>query len=488
MSHWICSVPNPPDPKVLGDVRLFAVIGTWMEEDIIQSTVQNAQTQGCERVFLVDNESTDGTVQAARQAGAILARSFRTERYDETERLRHMNAVVQEVSAAEGDNHLWWLFLDADEFPHGPFGLRLIDYLRTLDERFRVVGSRFFDHYPGSAPAYSLGAHPLDCQPLCEELAFPMCPSLHRKHSLVRYDRNGAPVEMDRGFHLVRCDEPLWEPAQPIFLHHFPYREEARTRARLATLWARPNGHASRALESHDTHMLARYRSLDAVYCQEWNRVVNFVALDPMARTMVPPPRPTGVSLRPWEDSVPAEHQPILRWYSPVGAWKYSQKVRFAYGDDTSYRKGMAFLDGHGTIEDWGCGFGDARSFVRLSSYVGVDGSSPYADRIVDLATYRSGTDCLFMRHVLEHNVEWRTILDNAVASFRKRMALIVFTPFAPATHVIATATHVTSVQIPDISFKKGDLTQGFAHLTFSEETLITNTQYGIEHLFYIER
>src|SRR3712207_6253822 len=38
-------------------------------------------------------------------------------------------------------------------------------------------------------------------------------------------------------------------------------------------------------------------------------------------------------------------------------AWDYSAYDQpTAYGDDTTYSKGMAFLDGHGTIEDWGCG------------------------------------------------------------------------------------------------------------------------------------
>ena len=64
-----------------------------------------------------------------------------------------MNEVVAEVSAAEPDDHLWWLFLDADEFHHGPFGMTLRGYVRTLDRQFRVVGMRCFDHYPDRQPA-----------------------------------------------------------------------------------------------------------------------------------------------------------------------------------------------------------------------------------------------------------------------------------------------------------------------------------------------
>ena len=72
MNEWITSVANPPEPDVLTRVRLFAVLGTWMEADIVADSVRNALTQGCERVYLVDNGSTDDTVEVAVGQGAIL--------------------------------------------------------------------------------------------------------------------------------------------------------------------------------------------------------------------------------------------------------------------------------------------------------------------------------------------------------------------------------------------------------------------------------
>lgn len=172
-----------------------------------------------------------------------------------------------------------------------------------------------------------------------------------------------------------------------------------------------------------------------------------------------------------------------------VGAWNYDQVDKFYYGDDTSYKKGIAFLDGHGAIEDWGCGFAHAKTFVKESRYVGIDGSSiNYADKIVDLRTYTSETDCIFMRHVLEHNYDWREILANAVASFKKRMVLIIFTPLAETTRQIATSQILTSSTVPDISFRKDDLTDFFNHCKYAEELLATDTQYKTEHIFYIEK
>ena len=167
----------------------------------------------------------------------------------------------------------------------------------------------------------------------------------------------------------------------------------------------------------------------------------------------------------------------------------FGEKFRpFAYGDDVTYEKGMAFLAGHGVVEDWGCGFTRARRFAPSDGYVGVDGCSPHADIIADLTTYRSTADCIFMRHVLEHNADWRRILGNAIRSFRKRMVLIVFTPLSPITRVIATSAELTEVPVPDIAFRREDLVACFGDLQFSEESVASDTQYGGEHIFYLRK
>ena len=57
-----------PTPISLDRSTKFAVsciVGAWMEADVIGATVKNALTQGCERVFLVDNDSHDETVAEA---------------------------------------------------------------------------------------------------------------------------------------------------------------------------------------------------------------------------------------------------------------------------------------------------------------------------------------------------------------------------------------------------------------------------------------
>jgi hypothetical protein len=297
---------SPAEPRPLDSARLFAVLGTWMEEDVVAATVANCFAQGCERVYLVDNESPDRTVERAVAAGATLATTFPSELYDEGERVRQMRRVADAVSSSERAGHIWWLFLDADEFYHGPRGLTLRDYLAGLDRRFRVVGARFFNHLPGGGPAYVEARHPLDFQPLCYEVRAPYCDRGHWRHPLVRWDRDSPALVPDEGFHTSACSDLLIEPAEAVFFHHFPFRAEADTRRRLSTLFGGATPTSTRVpAGAHVVHLQRRLRSLDAVYRQRW------------AEMPVHPPCAPGYvpDLRPWEEWVEPADRDVARWY-----------------------------------------------------------------------------------------------------------------------------------------------------------------------------
>jgi Glycosyl transferase family 2 len=309
---WVVAIDQPQPARPLDDFRLFAIIGAWMEEDVIAATVANAITQGCERVFLVDNDSRDGTVREAVAAGAELAEVFATEKYDEVLRLDVMNRVVREKSENDGSEHIWWLWLDADEFPHGPRGLTVREFLEPLDRQFRIVGGRFVNHFPDREPAYVSGRHPLDFQPLCEEHLLG-CKLKHRKHPLQRYDRGGVPILSDRGFHrATSAEQPLLEPTEAVYLHHFPYREEGVTRRRLALLCGSDESGRTRVQEGDIAAdgMVPRFQTLDAVYRGDWDQVRNyrFDGEFSVARPI------------PWTTLAAPEDLVIRRWYADAAA------------------------------------------------------------------------------------------------------------------------------------------------------------------------
>lgn len=307
---WVVQRRNPATPEVLDEFKLFAVIGTWMEEDIIEATVRNAFTQGCDRVFITDNASSDATVETAIAAGAEVVESYMTARYDEYLRIRLMNDVAWRISNADGADHIWWLWLDADLFPHGPRGLTIREYLATLDQSFRIVGARFFNHYPSTEPHYIPGFHPLDFQPLCEELSFRTCWAWHRTHPLRRFDRGRPRIWSDIGLHLAHSDEhPLLEPAEAIFDHHFPFRDRKTTVRRAATQFAVDQAGISRVdpAQPEHGHMNMRARSVQAVYAQDWQNV-------PVE--LVGGCRRPHVEPVPWQELVDPVHVPVKRWYA----------------------------------------------------------------------------------------------------------------------------------------------------------------------------
>jgi len=253
----------------------------------------------------VDNDSSDATVERAVGAGAVLAESFHTESYQEHIRVLLMNAVVARVSLETGEPHVWWLWMDADEFPEGPDGTTVLEYLRTLDRRFRVVGSTYYNHFPTDKPEYLRGFHPVDLQPMCElyvrdRLRF--CPQPHFKHPLQRFDSSGPFAMSIIGFHGVNtlAAEPLLEPRGGIVTHHVQYRDEELTRARMVRLCA-GEGRNSHNHALGNTEIGKRFASMDAVYARRWGEVDNLRVRGPSS----------GVHPERWPQP------PAHRWYTP---------------------------------------------------------------------------------------------------------------------------------------------------------------------------
>jgi hypothetical protein len=106
-------------------IEMYAVVSTWYDGDIIQATVRNCFEQGCSRVYILDNASPDDTVEVAERAGAIIANVYHTDMYDDDYRCRLQNEIVHRTTTEEKLSNLWWLTLDADEFPVAPDGGRL---------------------------------------------------------------------------------------------------------------------------------------------------------------------------------------------------------------------------------------------------------------------------------------------------------------------------------------------------------------------------
>ena len=159
------------------------------------------------------------------------------------------------------------------------------------------------------------------------------------------------------------------------------------------------------------------------------------------------------------------------------------------YGDATTYRLAAAFMAELDEVEDWGCGKGGFRLFCQ-GRYKGVDGShTPYADVIADLATYRSSAQGILLRHVLEHNYQWEEVLKGAVASFQKKLCIVLFTPFSEGATRELAHNKALGVDVPDLALAQSEIERHLTGLRWRLfRDLATKSQYKVEHVYCIWR
>ena len=161
------------------------------------------------------------------------------------------------------------------------------------------------------------------------------------------------------------------------------------------------------------------------------------------------------------------------------------------FGDTCTYQLGAEFLSDCITVEDWGVGTGGFKRFRPDAK--GIDGSlTPFAELVTDLRFYKSKPEGIFMRHVLEHNWDWKTILDNALTSATKKLALVLFIPLEEVSREIQEDSLLNKnggVDVPNIALGHGEVMSIIAKYgcRVIQETYETETQYGKETLFLIE-
>ena len=159
------------------------------------------------------------------------------------------------------------------------------------------------------------------------------------------------------------------------------------------------------------------------------------------------------------------------------------------YGSTETYEQTVPWLaETCAVIEDWGAGPCWGRRWVpETVAYRPIDWSAvavaKWGGQVADLAGYRSDADGILIRHVLEHNHAWAAILDNALASFRKRMCLVTFIPFSAASHMQAPDSPGL-----DWSFARADLTAPMGELLVTDYGVASDTAFGREHVFKLER
>lgn len=199
-------------------MQLNAILCTWNEEDVISATIKHAFAQGCSNVYLIDNSSTDDTVKRAINAGAKLLLRFETKFFDEYEKIHNLNAAVMAINMQSRDKHIWWLYIDADEFPNIDCNLNIYNFLNTLDSSVGAIQGYMHNHIPTHKPHYVSGYHPVDFMQICNKTKISKIP-------LIKYVKNSPHIYSMGGAHTFDSNgNDFAVLMDSLNIHHFNYK------------------------------------------------------------------------------------------------------------------------------------------------------------------------------------------------------------------------------------------------------------------------
>lgn len=186
-------------------------------------------------------------------------------------------------------------------------------------------------------------------------------------------------------------------------------------------------------------------------------------------------------------------------WTEQWGQLYLQQDEPTQYGNDvTSYRRAGIYLGGPGIVRDWGCGSTFFRNFCG-APYEGVDGavgSIPFGALVRDLRTAKfTPTPKAHMRHVLEHNWEWRIILRNFMNSFTDRAVITLFLPLSdgndkhdPRAALVEKPSDPPGLHLSKLSFFHNISVRVPGCKVHSEEMHTDVAPYNWEQMFFLEK
>lgn len=257
--------------------KIYSIICAWNESDIIYATVKNLFAQGVDRVYLIDNDSSDDTVAQAVSAGAIHYHSFKTKYFNEEDKVRVLNGSVVAINREHDYQKVWWMYLDADEFPVVSYPYMSIrDMVNSFAPEIRCVNSRFIDHLPTHLPYYMSGFHPLEFQ--CVGVS-----SGNRKTQFFRYDKNRPHIISLGGFHKYNDQgQSLVAAPDALPVHHFNFRQESSAKQRLTALTRKQSDGTSRIdwMDNYEKRELNRPYSMYRMRLASLKKVYSPDSLD----------------------------------------------------------------------------------------------------------------------------------------------------------------------------------------------------------------
>lgn len=281
---WKLVKPTLTDLPMLRTDRplMFAIVSTWHDADIITATVKNCLDNGCEEVYILDNNSPDDTVEKAEAAGAKISKVYETEYYDDDLRIKKQNTIAEAIVTKHNHREVWVITLDADELPIGYCGESIQETLGRLPGEVRTIGSNAIDLYPQQDDVYVDGTHPACCFAYgINRTAKFACNQHHWKHVAIRYFNSKFDIAQSRGNHYparAKVGIPIMESKLELPIFHTPLRNRVDAERRLTALCGKKDKAGFHRSAGDDDAIgsqgaIKRFNSLDSIYCGRWHEV-----------------------------------------------------------------------------------------------------------------------------------------------------------------------------------------------------------------------
>lgn len=235
-------------------MRIFAIMLVKDEADIVKSVITDA-VNWADRIFILDNASTDGTWEVCKQLeevykGQVVAWKQETLPYHNGLRANVYNHFRSEAEAGD-----WWCFkLDADEF----YVENPKEVLKTVPERYGLAAKKSLDYFITSEDIkeYSYSG------------------DFERDKQFIRYIRKGCWSEPRffrerRGIKWHCNPEEHYPPyigclsPKKILVRHYQYRSPAQMQKRLDVrnnAAVKEGGKSFRHVKEKDWHELLKSR------------------------------------------------------------------------------------------------------------------------------------------------------------------------------------------------------------------------------------
>lgn len=184
-------------------MEILVVVPVYNEEALLPHFLSH-YGRWADRILVLDNGSTDGTVEIARRHPKVDVRTFLTDGYDEMSVLRALELAGREARG----RYDWVAYPDADEFLLTVPPRRERPYLEETAAQVVLARGFCLVHAPGE-PALDLS------RDLLSQRRFGYPSAAYSKPVFVRPE---VDLRFQPGKHGIQADSP-WRMEDPAFLH-----------------------------------------------------------------------------------------------------------------------------------------------------------------------------------------------------------------------------------------------------------------------------